>query len=247
MVVTASWAQAPHLDDQTKAALESTIHPQLRAARTRGIPHMGAGMIYPVPETDVKIKDFEIPGHWKRGYAMDAGGGAKPTAACWFTQDPESQTLYLYSVYKRVASEPVIHATAIKARGEWMHGVGDCAALIMTDEDAEQLIKLYKRLGLNLSLPDKAVETGIQDVWELLSVGKLRVFASCEAWFEEYRFYRRDDKGRIVKKNDHLQDCVRYFVRSGRQLMKLKPSTGKIVPPQPTYQDPESRRQNWMR
>ena len=72
---------------------------------------------------------------------------------------------------------------------------------------------MYRQLGLNLELPDKAVETGIEAVWARLVDGRLKVFASCEAWFEEYRFYRRDDKGRIVKSNDHLMDSTRYLVR----------------------------------
>ena len=61
----------------------------------------------------------------------------------------------------------------------------------------------------------------MQEVWELLSAGRLKVFASCGAWFDEFRLYRRDDKGRIVKENDHLMDCTRYLVR-GRQRMKTE-------------------------
>ena len=59
-----------------------------------------------------------------------------------------------------------------------------------------------------LELADKAVEAGIQEAWELLSAGRLKVFDSCGAWFEEYRLYRRDDTSRIVKPNDYLMDCT---------------------------------------
>jgi hypothetical protein len=69
-------------------------------------------------------------------------------------------------------------------------------------------------------LPDKAVETGIPEVWELLSSGRFKVFSSCDAWFQEYRSYHRNEKGQIVKTNDHLIDATRYSVRSGRSRMK---------------------------
>jgi hypothetical protein len=55
-------------------------------------------------------------------------------------------------------------------------------------------------------------------VWERLSTGRLKVFANCEPWFDEYRLYRRDTKGRIVKKHDHLTDCTRMLVRGVARL-----------------------------
>jgi hypothetical protein len=39
-------------------------------------------------------------------------------------------------------------------------------------------------------------------------------------FFNEYRLYRRDENGRIVKKHDHLMDVMRYLVRSGRTVAK---------------------------
>ena len=62
-------------------------------------------------------------------------------------------------------------------------------------------------MGLDLAPADNAVESGIYDTWTLLSAGKLKAFASCQDWISEYRIYRRDDKGRVVKKNDHLMDA----------------------------------------
>ena len=55
-----------------------------------------------------------------------------------------------------------------------------------------QFIDIYRRAGLDIQLADKAVEAGIQDVFDLLTLGRLKVFASCTAWFDEFRLYRRD-------------------------------------------------------
>ena len=133
---------------------------------------------------------------------------------------------------KRQHGEPALHAAAIKSRGDWIPGVGDAAGLVMTQHDSEQLVSLYRRLGLNIELPDKAVETGIQEVWEAISAGRFKVFASCEPWFQEYRLYHRNEQGRIVKTNDHLMDATRYAVRSGRSRMKTPvPSRRPVTPP----------------
>lgn len=223
-LVGATWDDVPHLSDDAKAALWASIPPYQRDARSKGIPQLGAGAIYPLAESDIRVVDFPIPSHWPRGFGMDCGGGAKPTAVVWFARDPATQVRYIYAVYKRSAVEPSINAAAIRARGVWIPGTADAAALIMTEKDAEQLVSVYRRLGLDLQLPDKAVETGLQDVWELLSTGQLKVFASCVEWFAEFRMYRRDARGRIVKKNDHLMDSTRYFVRKPRwRVLKLEP------------------------
>ena len=57
----------------------------------------------------------------------------------------------------------------------------------------------------------------------MLSAGKLRVFASLSNWREEFRLYRRDANGRVVKEKDHLMDATRYLVMSGRDRMKTQP------------------------
>lgn len=143
-------------------------------------------------------------------------------------------TLYIYDEYKRGRAELAVHIAAIKGRGDWIPGVGDAAALIVTQHDSAQIINLYRQAGVNIQLPDKSVEAGIQRVWELLSQGKVKIFSSCTQLLQEYRLYRRDDKGRIVKKDDHCLDALRYLVMSGIRRMKTKPQP-PVRMPQPKW------------
>lgn len=218
LLVTATWDDVPHLSEDEKKELWGSIPPYQRDARTRGIPQLGSGAVYQVPESAFTVPDFEIPKHWPRAYALDAASSG-PTAAVWGAVDRETQTGYIYSVYKREQAEPSIHAAAVKSRGLWIPGCGDVAAVV--NSDGEQFIEIYRKLGLNIILADKGVESGIQDTWELLSASRLKVFASCGAWFEEFRLYRRDEKGRIVKQNDHLMDATRYWVKTGWKIARV--------------------------
>lgn len=220
-VVLATWDDVPHLDERTKAMLYASYMPFQRDARTRGIPALGSGAIYPVPESDVVVADFEIPAHWPRCYGLDVGWNR--TAAIWGATDRETSTTYLYSQHYRGEAEPIVHAGAIRARGDWIPGAIDPASRGRGQKDGDQLVELYRGFGLNLHHADNAVEAGIYDVWTLLSAGKLKVFASCADWLTEFRIYRRDDKGKIVKQNDHLMDATRYLVRTGRDLAVTKP------------------------
>jgi hypothetical protein len=219
-VVTATWDDAPHLTPEVREELWNSIPPYQRDARSKGIPQLGAGAIYQVSEDDVKVADFAVPEHWPRAFGMDTGW--EWTAAVWGAHDRETDTLYVYSAYKRGQVEPPIHAQAIRARGDWIRGVGDAAAVNLYD--GRSFIDIYRGEGLDVELPDKAVEAGIQQVWTRLSAGKLKVFASCGPWFEEYRLYRRDEKGKVVKSNDHLMDATRYLVVSGMTRARVKPA-----------------------
>jgi phage terminase large subunit-like protein len=212
-VINAGWDHVPHLTEDAKAHLLATTPPFQRDARSKGIPQLGAGAIYQFSEDALKVNPFELPRHYKRWFSLDAGGGAGPTAMCWWAQDPVTDVKFIYDVYKRESPELALHFAALEARGRWIPGVGDAAALVINGEDAEQLVKKYQQAKFDLILADKAVEAGIQDVWEAMTAGRLKVFAHCTPWFDEFRLYHRDEKGRIVKKNDHLMDATRYGAR----------------------------------
>ena len=220
-VVMATWDDAPHLTDSQKQELFDSIPPYQRDARSKGIPQLGSGAIYPVPESEIICKPIEIPEHWPRVYGMDVGWNR--TAAVWAAIDNETSTVYLYSEHYRGQAEPSIHADAIKARGDWIPGVIDPAARGRGQRDGENLLQDYKDLGLDLTPALNAVESGLYSVWQRLSGGNLKVFSTLQNWLSEYRIYRRDEKGKVVKTSDHLMDATRYLIVSGLDEAKVKP------------------------
>ncbi|MHB1956050.1 MAG: terminase large subunit domain-containing protein [Sulfobacillus sp.] len=223
-VVMASWDDVPHLSDAAKRDLLASIPPFQRDARSKGIPQLGAGAIYPVPESEFVIDDFALPDHFPRAYGMDVGWNR--TAAPWAAWDRQADIVYLYAEHYRGQAEPAVHAEAIKARGAWIPGVIDPAARGRSQDDGRRLLELYGKsgLGLDLEIADNAVEAGIYQVWMRLSTGRLKVFRSMTNWLSEFRLYRRDEKGRIVKQNDHLMDATRYLIMSGLSRAKVKPA-----------------------
>jgi phage terminase large subunit-like protein len=219
--VNASWDDVPHLSEAAKAELLKALPPYLRDAASRGLPLLGAGAIYPVPEDDYLVDPFDLPPHWLRAYGLDVGWNR--TAAVWGAYDREADTWYLYHEHYRGQAEPSVHAQAIKAPGEWQTGVVDPAARGRSQTDGAQLLDTYQDLGLKLEPAENAVESGLYQVWERLSSGRLKIFRSLSNWRKEARLYRRDEKGHIVKKDDHLMDATRYLILSGRDVAKAVP------------------------
>jgi len=93
--VQATWDDVPHLDDQAKQALLASIPTYQREARSKGVPQLGSGAIYQIPEADIVVPDFALPDYWPRAYGLDVGW--KKTAANWGARDDETGIVYLYS------------------------------------------------------------------------------------------------------------------------------------------------------
>lgn len=219
-IVSATWDDAPHLTEESKKELWAGIRPHERDARSKGIPSLGSGAIYPISEDDLLVDDFPIPDFWPRSYGFDYGWNC--TAALWGARDRDHDILYLYSEYKRGHAEPETHASNIRLRGEWISGVSD-PAKGTSQKDGEKLLETYQSILKGLYPADNAVEAGLFDVWLRMTSGRLKVFRSLTEWLGEFRIYRRDEKGKVVKENDHLMDCMRYRVRSGNAVEKVIP------------------------
>ncbi len=223
-LVSAGWDDAPHLDEETKADMLAATPPHLRDARSKGIPSLGSGAIYPIPETEIKCDPFQIPLYWPCAYALDVGWNK--TAAVWGAWDRDSDIIYIWSEHYRGQAEPAIHAQAINSRGDWMTGVIDPASRGRSQKDGTALWDMYRDLGLDLQFAENRVEAGIYEVWQRLSTGRLKIFSNLQSTFAEFRLYRRDEKGKIVKENDHLMDALRYLIMSFGHISRAFPVDG---------------------
>ena len=221
-VTQVSWEEVPHLSEKQKEEILASYSRFERDARSKGIPSLGAGAIYPYLECDFVVKPFPIPEWWPRGYALDVGWNK--TAAVWGAMDPDTRIVYLYSEHYAGESHPAIHASAIKQRGDWMYGAIDPASCGVNQADGRALFDLYEQEGLLLEKADNSVEAGVLRVGQMFESGMLKIFSSLENLLSELRTYRRDEKGKIVKKNDHAVDAMRYLCMTGIEFFVAPPN-----------------------
>jgi phage terminase large subunit-like protein len=220
-LIRGGWDHAPWLTEDAKREILAATPEHLRDAKSKGIPSVGEGNVYQLNWSEVSCASFEIPDYWKKWYALDVGW--RYTGAVWFAKDPNTDITYVYDVYKAEKKEPLIHAAAIKLRGDWIAGVIDPASEQGNQKDGTKMIEHYRKQGLKLIDAENAKEAGIYAVWGSLSNGKLKYFSNLRELQAEHMSYRRDKDGKIIKTNDHLMDCVRYGVMSGHKVAKQKP------------------------
>jgi hypothetical protein len=107
-------------------------------------------------------------------------------AALWGARDP-SGTIYLYAEHLFPDTEPGRNAKAIAELGPWIPGVLNLSALQGSQEDKRQIMRLYRKLGMDVFVPKADGDAGAYKLSELLARNKLKVFASLEQFLGEYR------------------------------------------------------------
>ena len=205
---------AEHYSPEQREKIIASYPLHEREARAKGIPTLGSGLIFPVPEELFVIPPIQIPNHWVRIGGLDFGWD-HPTAAVELAWDRDADVVYLTKDYRQRQATPVIHAAAVKPWGDWLpwawphDGNNDTAA-------GENLASQYKAQGLNM-LTERAtfedgtnsVEAGLMAMLGRMQTSRFKVFNTCTAWLEERRIYHRKD-GKVVKERDDCISASRY-------------------------------------
>ncbi len=222
-VVQIQWDDfPPHLNEEQKKQILASIAPHLRDARTKGIPALGVGAIYPLIEDDILVDWFEIPKYWPKAYGLDVGW--KKNAAIWITQNPDSGQYYLYDEYYEGNVLPALVASAIKARGDWMDGVIDTGSKSVNPTDGRCLWDEYRKENLNIRECTKAKEASILKINQLFRSGQLKVFKTLQNWLTEFRTYSRDENGKVAdNQDDHLMDAMQYLILACPEILSMRP------------------------
>ena len=230
-LISATWADAPHLDEAMKMQLLASYPDWERDARTKGIPILGSGRVFPIDEESIKCDPFQVPTFYGQIGGLDFGAD-HPTAYVSLAHDRDRDIVYVTDAYRksihdRKAGEPVIdalyHAQAIKSRGLWIPVAWPHDGLQTDKGSGIPLRNIYAGHGVNM-LPEHAtygddrgnsVEPGIDEMTERMQTGRLKVFRHLTEWFEEYRNYHRED-GKVVKIRDDLMAATRYALMMKR-------------------------------
>lgn len=227
-LVQAGWDDVPHLGEKAKRELKQSIPSHEYDARVNGIPALGSGAIYPLKAEEITFEPMrDIPPFWKRVYGLDVGW--KKTAAVWGAWDEANDIVYIYTEHYQGQQVPSVHAEAIKARGAWIPGVVDPASAGASVSDGQNVLGMYRALGLKLMPADNSVEAGIYAVYQRLATGRLKISTACRNLLAEYNMYRRDENGKIVKDYDHALDALRYLVMSGLRLARQVPVQPRAI------------------
>jgi len=248
-VMYLTWDDALHMTPEMKADRLSKFPEHEREMRSKGIPLQGSGLVFSQTLETMLIDPFDIPTHWYRGIGVDFGYN-HPFGAGMIAHDRDSDVMYLVAEYRESKTVPAVHASAIKAWGDypvfWPHD-----GLNSEKGTGIQLVDKYKDAGLpmfykktsNPPPPGKlegeggnSVEASLLDMNERMGRGAFKIFRTCRLFQEEYRMYHRaldskDGRLKIIKMNDDVISAVRYasmMVRHFRNGVVARPQVQHV-------------------
>lgn len=230
-LVTASWEDAPHLDDKVKEQLMSVYTPAERAMRVSGQPSLGSGVVFPIREDKISCDPFVIPEHWFRIIGIDLGMDHPNGVAC-IAWDNEKNQFFLYDEYSEKGETLSQLAAAIRGKG------GSHIPVVVPHDafkrdgagSGKQFVKILSEdFGLNVIMepfsnpmtPDgkpggNSVETGIAVMMTAMEEDRFKVFNTCRKFLQETKLYHRID-GKIVDRGDDMISATRYaMLMAGR-------------------------------
>ena len=245
MVINMTIDDALHYTPAQRAKIIEGYPAHEREARSRGIPAMGSGAVFPVDEDLLKEPPIQIPEFWPSISGLDIGWD-HPTAAAWIAWDKDVDILHVYDCYRMAQQTPIVHAAAIKARGVWIpmawphdglqHDKG--SGIVIASQYAKQGVNMLRGHATHPPQPGKkegsggyGLEAGILEMLARMQTGRFKVASTLADWFEEYRMYYRDEKGLIVKEGDDLMSATRVATMMMRHAkLRVDRSEAPILP-----------------
>lgn len=238
-LITATWDDVPHLTQKQKDDLWAGMPAHERDARSKGVPLLGSGAIFPVDEDTITIDPIAIPDIWVQIIGTDFGYD-HPFGAAKLAYDRDNDIVHVTADFRSRQTTPIFHAAAVKPWGDWIPCAWPHDGLQHDKGSGEELASQYRAQGLKM-LPERAtwedggngVEAGIADMLDRMLTGRWKVFKTCSIWLEERRMYHRKD-GRIVKERDDVLSASRYALMMLRAAIvkpkKTARKDGRSVP-----------------
>jgi phage terminase large subunit-like protein len=230
----ASWNDAPHLSDEDKARLSASYRDHERAARTQGVPMMGEGAVFPIPDEQITVQPFQIPDHFARIKGCDFGID-HPAAGVEIAWDRDQDCIYVIDCYRKANETAPYHAAWLNKANRMVPVAWPHDGMNREKSGGRTLADAYRAHGVNMlsksarypKVPGEdekggpqPVEPIVNEVLERMGTGRIKVFANLSEWFEEKRSYHRKD-GLIVARRDDILKATFYAVMMRRYAMSL--------------------------
>jgi phage terminase large subunit-like protein len=237
----ASWNDAPHLSDEDKGRLALSYRSHERDARTKGIPMMGEGAVFPVPDEMITVSPFKIPDHWARIKGCDFGID-HPAAGAELAHDRDQDCIYVIDAYRKANELPPYHAAWFNKTNPMVPVAWPHDGMNREKQGGKTLADAYRDHRVNMLAksarypkpPGEAHDKGgaqpvepiVNEALERMMTGRFKVFANLGEWFEEKRSYHRKD-GIIVPRRDDILKATFYGLMMIRYAVPLSMLTGR--------------------
>jgi phage terminase large subunit-like protein len=251
----ATWDDAPHLSKVDKDRLSASYRGHEREARTKGVPMMGEGAVFPIGDDEISFNVAKqwpngIPGHYARIKGCDFGMD-HPAAGVECAWDRDADIFYVIDCYRKPGETAPYHAAWLNKSSRWVPVAWPHDGMNREKSGGKTLADSYRQLNVNMlsksarypKVPGEQSDKGggqpvepiVEEMLQRMGTGRLKVADHLSQWFEEKRSYHRKD-GKIVDRRDDILKATmyalmmkRYAVTSGSLAATIRMPTSPIA------------------
>jgi len=189
----------------------------VRGGARRVFPMLDEKMVKPHQRVIQEIARDRSRLEW---FSWSDPAGASCFAVLYVAINPYSRTVYvLDEIYEQRQSEMTVNKIGeriIKTTRELYENEGEGDWRLGYDEAetwfANEMLEHFKLHFEPTQKAGNAKDQGITLIKDIMLSGKIVISDRCRKLWWELDNYQTDDKGKFVKKNDHLVDCLRYIL-----------------------------------
>lgn len=213
---------AKHIPPEKRAEIIAAWPRHERDARSKGIPMLGSGRIFPYEDgAIIEPAISHIPAYWGKLWGIDFGID-HPFAASLLLWDRDNDIIHVHHCFKVTDTLPIYHAHQMKMMGASVPVAWPQDGTQRDKGSLKPLANTYKETGLRMlekhaTWPDGSVSTeaAILDMQQRIETGRFKVAEHLEPFLQEFRIYHRKD-GVIVK----LQDDILSATQKGLMMKR---------------------------
>ena len=215
-MVVASWEDVPHISKDEQESLIAMMPPHEIEARTKGIPYLGGGMVFPVAPHRYTVEPFNIekfPGSYKYINGLDTGS---TTFAVFLAIEPITNKIKVYAEleFKDVPIPVIAYSLSQLNQAIYM---ADTSINAVNQFDQRSYNQEFVDCGMCLKSPNKKLkEAFIAKLYTAMVSGKVEISKDCKKLLSALVTYIRDEEGKINKKDnpdDHPIDALLYALQ----------------------------------
>jgi phage terminase large subunit-like protein len=250
---TATWDDAPHLDEAQKKRMWESYPAHERDARTKGLPKLGEGSVFAHLIDECIIPPCQLGKHWVRIKSLDFGIGHPTGAVAIAYSRTDGDTIYVYSDYRRKGASVADNCEWLNSFDRWAPIAWPHDGENRQPQSGKTLAQLYRDNGASMmsksarypKTPGEKERGGTQptepivtEVLERMGTGRLKIFSTCTSLIEEMRDLHRRD-GKIVAVRDDVWKALSYAIMMKRYA--VAESYGAVRPRYPQQSIMSSR------
>jgi phage terminase large subunit-like protein len=221
-------AEAKHISPERREELAEGYPEHEKETRLEGIPQLGTGPVFPLELLPGLTRSFPLDAipSWARYCVGIDFGFSHPFAAVYIAWAHDTGQIWVVDSFRMERSTPLLHVQRIHSMTQGLrvpvafphdgHAADKGSGLPLAGQYKSAGANMMSKFATNHGTDHFNIEAALEEMRELMWMGKIIIAQHNTELLEELRHYHRNEDFKIVKQRDDLVSALRYAIMMRR-------------------------------